>query len=143
MSTIAKSLGLAVIALMIGAGLGIVCSESGHQLVMSVLNPRTETPPRPQVLVFAANHSDQLSVITTVEPRGYDVVLASNIEAAIHALGYADEEQLRILVIDPTMPNSSAILRCVKAAYPDTRILMVDPNQSSVNLARQLLNAIA
>lgn len=142
MSTMGKSLGMAAVALIIGAGLGIGFTESGRQLVTSVLNPQTETPARPEVLVVAANRSDQLSVITTVEARGYDVVLAGNIEAGIHALGYADEEQLRIVVIDPAMPNSSAILRCVKAAYPNTRIITVDPNHSAVNLARQLLNAI-
>jgi len=139
---IPKTLGMAVLTLAIIAGFDVGLTESGRQLVVSVLHPQTEAPVRPEVLVVAANRADQLSVITTVEPRGYDVLLASNSKSGIQALGNATKQQLRIVVLDTTMPNSGAVLRRIKSAYPNARIIMVDRNHSAVYLARQLLNAI-
>ena len=141
-SIIARCLGIAVIALTLAAGIGLCFTEAGRQLVASVLNRQPETPERPEVLVVADDNSDLLSVITTVEPRGYDVLVANNTEAGIHALGNVSEEQLKILVIDPAVPNSNAVLRCVKAAYPNTRIITVDHRHSALSLTRQLLDAI-
>jgi CheY-like chemotaxis protein len=139
---IPKTLGMAVLTLAIIAGFDVGLTESGRQLVVSVLHPQTEAPVRPEVLVVAANRADQLSVITTVEPRGYDVLLANNSKSGIQALGNATKQQIRIVVLDTTMPNSGTVLRRIKSAYPNARIIIVDQNHSAVYLARQLLNAI-
>jgi DNA-binding NarL/FixJ family response regulator len=143
LSIIPKTLGMAILTLMIIAGFDIGLTESGRHLVVSVLNPQTEAPARPEVLVVAANRSDQLSVITTAEPRGYEVLLASSSKSGIQALDNITKQQLSIVVVDAAMLNSGAILRRVKSTYPKARIIMVDHNHSAVYLARQLLNAIA
>jgi CheY-like chemotaxis protein len=142
LSIIPKTLGMAILTLTVIAGFDIGLTESGRQLVVSVLHPQTEAPMRPEVLVVAANRADQLSVITTVEPRGYDVLLANNSKSGIQALGNATKQQLRIVVIDTTMPNSGTVLRRIKAGYPQAHVIIVDQNHSAVYLARQLLNAI-
>lgn len=107
-----------------------------------VVNPQAEVAVRPEVLVVAANRADQLSVITTVESRGYDVLLASNSESGIQALENSTKKQLRIVVVDTGMPNSGNVLRRLKSAYPKVRIITMDRNHSAVYLARQRLNAI-
>ena len=142
LSIIPKTMGMAVLTLTVIAGFDMGLTDSGRQLVLSVLNPQTEAPVRPEVLVVAANRSDQLSVITTAEPRGYDVLVASNSKSGIQALGNATKQQLRIVVVDTAMANSGTVLRRVKSAYPKARIITVDHNHSAVYLARQLLNAI-
>jgi len=143
LSIIPKTLASALLTLGIIAGFDIGLTESGRQLVASTISPQSEAPAKPAVLVLAANRADQLSVITTVEPRGYDVLLASNSKSGMQALGKAGKEQLRIVVLDSSIPNSNAVLRHVRTAYPNARIIMVDHNHSAVYLARQLLNAIA
>lgn len=142
LSIIPKTLGMAIVTLMIIAGFDIGLTESGRQMVVSVLIPQAEAPVRPEVLVVAANRSDQLSVVTTCETRGYDVLLATNSKSGIEALGNATKQPIRIVVVDPAMPNSSAVLRRVKSTFPKARIITVDRNHSAVYLARQLLNAI-
>lgn len=142
LSIIPKTLGFAILTLAVMAGFDIGLTESGRQMVVTALNPRTEVPMKPEVLVVAANRADQLSVITTVEPRGYDVLLASTSKSGMQALGNATKQQLRIVVLDTAMPNSGTVLRKIKAAYPGARIITVDGNHSAVYLARQLLNAI-
>jgi hypothetical protein len=136
---------LAAVALTLGtiAGFDIGLTESGRAMVVATLNPQKEAPARPAVLVVTASRADQLSVITTVEPRGYDVLVASNSKSGVQALGNAQKEQVRIVVLDTAMPNSGSILRKVKSACPKARIITVDRNHSAVYLARQLLNAIA
>ncbi|HUI81255.1 MAG TPA: hypothetical protein VLY24_25190 [Bryobacteraceae bacterium] len=143
-SIIPKTLGMAVLTLGTIAGFDIGLSESGRAMVVSTLNPQKEAPVRPAVLVVAANRADQLSVITTVEPRGYDVLVASNSKSGMQAIGNASkQQQVQIVVLDTAMPNSGTVLRKVKSTYPKARIIMVDRNHSAVYLARQLLNAIA
>jgi DNA-binding NarL/FixJ family response regulator len=71
------------------------------------------------------------------------VLVASNSKSGMQALGNATKQQLRIVVLDTAMPNSSTLLRRIKTAYPKAHIITVDGNHSAVYLARQLLNAIA
>jgi CheY-like chemotaxis protein len=142
LTIIPKTLGMAILTLAFIAGFDIGLTESGRQLVVSALHPHTDAPVRPAVLVVAANRADQLSVITTVEPRGYDVLLANNSKSGIQALGNATKEQVRIVVLDASMPNSGTVLHRIKATCPKALIIMVDRNHSAVYLARQLLNAI-
>ncbi len=142
LSIIPKTLAMAIFTLAVIAGFDIGLTESGRQLVISTLNPQAEAPARPEVLVLAANRSDQLSVITTVEPRGYDVLLASSSKSGMQALSNSTRQQLRIVVVDTAMPNAGTVLRRVKSTYPKARIITVDHNHSAVYLARQLLNAI-
>jgi CheY-like chemotaxis protein len=137
-----KTLGMAILTLTVIASFDIGLTESGRQLVISTLNPQAEAPARPEVLVVAANRSDQLSVITTVEPRGYEVLLASSSKSGMQALGNTTKQQLRIVVVDTAMPNSGSVVRRVKSTYPKALIITVDHNHSAVYLARQLLNAI-
>lgn len=139
---IPKTLAMAILTLMVIAGFDIGLSESGKQMVVAVLNPHRETPARPAVLVVAASRADQLSVITTVQSRGYDVLLANNSKSGMQTLDNASKQQLRIVVLDTAMPNAGSVLRRVKATYPQVRIITVDQNHSAVYLARQLLNAI-
>ena len=141
-SIVPKTLGAAVLTLAIIAGFDIGLTETGRATVVSSLNPQTEAPARPAVLVVAASRADQLSVITTVEPRGYDVLLASNSKSGMDAVASDTQQKVRIVVLDTAMPNSSTVLHRVKSAYPKARIITVDRNHSAVYLARQLLNAI-
>jgi len=76
----------------------------------------------PGVLLVSVRESDLLSVPATVEPRGYSVLLADNVEQGLAIIG-RQRDRIAIVVVDTALPHSKQLLQCVRSVCPRARLV--------------------
>ena len=141
MKNLVTMIAAAVLTVAVMAGFDLAMTESGRAQVSLFLHPPKVDPARPAVLLVAANASDQLNVITTAEPRGYQVVVVKNSDAGIGELSKPDN-QIRVVAINGAAPNARYLARFAKTACPDAKIITFDKSEGPMHLTRQILNAL-
>jgi len=122
-------------------------TPTGHQMcgdLVKILGSRQ--PPsivieRNHVLVVSARSIDQVNVVATVTPRGYNVLVAENVPAGVEKL-IRDAGNIGVIVVDSSLRDSPVILRMARQLSPAPRIVALKPDHTATDLATLLLRNI-
>lgn len=98
-------------------------------------------PNADRVLIVTSDPMHELTAIATLSPRGYEPLLAGNLEGVKQQLA-AHQARVRFAVIDAAVPGSPAIARSLAGLLPAGRIVMLRPGASRENIGQALLDRL-
>jgi len=113
-------------------------AEQLHRLA-AWCNPLAE--PEAKALVVTANPKYRLAVVTTLSPRGFQPLLASNGREVLAQI-QAHPGALRLAVVDATMPDYAFIARCLRNSIPISGILVLKRSFRLQDIGPMLLDSI-
>ena len=83
---------------------------------------------RPEVLVVSRDARDRFSVATTVEPRGYHVIVAPTVESGLEQLRMSCG-QIGMVVLDTALPHAQRMVNAVRSGCPVYMVSLAGPRQ--------------
>jgi hypothetical protein len=109
-----------------------------------LLAPRSQTVAAAdfgQALVVTANSRDQLTVVTTLSPRGFHPLLAS-CEAEVQSQIGAYPGTVTLAVVDASLRDYVRIARTLKAILPVDSIIVLKSSRRSEDVGPMLLDRL-
>jgi hypothetical protein len=113
-------------------------AEQIHRLA-AWCNPLAEA--EGNALVVTANLKYRLAMVTTLSPRGFQPLLASNRREVLAQI-QAHPGALRLAVVDATMPDYVFIARCLRNSIPISRIIVLKRSFRFQDIGPMLLDSI-
>ena len=102
----------------------------------------TPAPPaRSQVLVVTQNLADEAHIVTTVNPRGYQVVVAETAVIA-QAILRSHASRIGVVVIDCELAGAESVTTLAQSILPREKVIQLRRNHEATDLAVLLLAAI-
>jgi hypothetical protein len=93
-----------------------------RQLV--VLGPNTARAQSDRVLIVTSNPAYQRNIVATLSPRGFEPLLARDLDQA-KALLAARGGDVPLAVLDDAVPDAAAIAQALRHAIPSGRIIVI------------------
>jgi len=98
-------------------------------------------PARPQVLVVTQNPDDEANIIMTVNPRGYQVVVAET-TAIARAILRSNASRIGVVVIDTELAGAESVTTLAQSLLPGEKVIKLRRNHGPTDIAVLLLAAI-
>jgi hypothetical protein len=92
-------------------------------------------------LVITTNPAQQLQVVATLSPRGLEPLLAKNLQEVKDHLS-AHPKVIHLAVMDAKLNDASAIEHALRAALPQSRIVVIRPGMDRAAIGPMLLARI-
>ncbi len=117
-------------------------AEMSSTFASVVSRPATPTAPaRAQVLVVTRNHDDEIRIRATVNPRGYQVLVAKTVPVA-KAFLESNSRGIGVVVIDSELAGAETLTTLANGIVPHDKVIKLRRDQRATDLAVLLLAAI-
>ena len=117
--------------------IGITLTRPG--LLDRLLHGSPAAVAKGDVLVVSVKDVDVLSARQTASPRGYNVLLAGNVEDGIARLQSA-EGHIALVVVDGDMPGAKRVISAAKSGHPNARLVVLTGARQASDVSERLLN---
>ncbi len=98
-------------------------------------------PTRPQVLVLTQNHDDETRIVATVNPRGYQVVVAETASVA-RAILQSNSNTIEVVVVDTDVAGGGTLATLAQGIVSGAKVIKLRRHHGATDLAVLLLAAI-
>lgn len=107
-------------------------SSSFRSVFYGPVNPAP--PARPQVLVVTQNHDDEARILATVNPRGYQVVVAETASIAI-AILRSNSSRIGVVVVDSELAGAETLATLAHGIVSDDKVIKLHRNHRATEIA--------
>lgn len=131
-----QSLALAAIVVMVAA----VTFAPADVLDRILHGPPRLALSRPDVLVVSGSPSDHAATTHAVQPRGYSVRTAANVESGLEDLR-REPGRIGFVVIDKNIAGARRMISAVKKTCPEARLILLDGPREMGRISHLLVDA--
>ena len=132
------------IGFLVAFNLGSVPAHTGAGDLLQRLFAWYGKPPEPEArpaLVITANPRDQLTVVATLSPRGFNPLLAGS-EREVRSQIRAYPGALKLAVVDATLRDYAGIVRALKDTLPIGSIIVLKGSHRPEDVGPMLLDRL-